>query len=652
MREDDIGGKVIAINIILASIGFVSLISSFNPRWHLWGLDYVGYFPIWLRIILAAALVAFCIPALVRAVARRLSRAESTNPNEIFIYITLSVLSIVAFVLFSSKNHLLGDGYVIQGTISQGRAFSPTEPLDYFLHHLIFSLIGGARGAYLSYAITAYLSGAAFLLILFLYLRKNVGLIFALAVAFTFANMQFFFGYVENYTLSFVLITLYFLSAWKDLNNKKVSPLTVIALVLAIGFHINNAIYLASLGYLYLAKTESRKQATILAIAFAVLLIAGIVYIKSFTKLNILEIFVPLLPTSHNPYYITSLAHLYDLLNIWLLDFPLLVICPFLMKGLNDSGRRFFGWIIIPALLFTIIIDPRLGAPRDWDMLSLPAVPIMVLILISLGIDGNPLKKSRFGIVIPLLIFSVLHTGSWISMNANKDAGYAWLKPLVGHDIHYSSAYFEGYRNKSWSTTIDKSFGDMNEVVRANKARFEAEPNDTLNTCNLASHYLSNGDTLDALKIATAYWPKFIDNTDATSIFGAILITLKLYGEAGKIYEASIEHGKIDPRIYHDLGVTKEARGKVDSAYALYNQAFVIWPDAPPGIELSFYLRCLQKGYSELAQNGLAKIIPKMPDYLAPPIGELVTALKAGDKPRADSIAYSLVKNLESAGHL
>jgi hypothetical protein len=652
VHVDGNGGKVIAINIILASIGFISLISSFNPQWHLWGLDYVGYFPVWLRVILAAALIAFSFPSLATLVADRLEKAKAAFPNELIIYIVLSALFVAAFMLFSSKNHLLGDGYVIQGTITQGNAFSPTEPLDYLLHHLIFSLIGSEKGAYLSYAITAYLSGAAFLLILFLYLRKNTGFVFALAVAFTFANMQFFFGYVENYTLSLVLTILYFLSAWKDLNDKKVSPITVIALALAIGFHINNAIYLPSLGYLYLVKTESRQQAIIGAIVFSVMLVGGIVYIKSFTKLDILEIFVPPLPTAHNPYYFTSLAHLFDLINIWLLAFPLLVICPFLLKGMDSSGRNFFYWIILPALLFTIIIDPRLGAPRDWDMLSLPAAPIMAFLIISFGLGSSQWKTARLGVVIPLILFSLLHTGSWVSMNANKEAGYAWLKPLVNRDVHYSSAYFNGYRNKSWATIIDNSMHDIEEVVRANKARFDADPDDTLNTCNLAGHYLANGDSTEAYKIANTYWPKFIDNTEATSVFGAILIKLKLYSDAARIYEASISRGKIDPRIYHDLGAIKELRGMADSAYALYNQAFAIWPDAPPGIELSFYLRCLQKGYLELAQNGLVKITSKMPDYLVQPISEVAMALKAGDKPRADSLAFILVKDLESAGHL
>ncbi|HBC45682.1 MAG TPA: hypothetical protein DCZ43_01410, partial [candidate division Zixibacteria bacterium] len=554
-RSDDF----IAINIILASFGIISLISSFEPRF-LWGLNHVGYFPLWQRLALTGALIAFCIPPFARMVSDHLSRATITipRPYEIIFYILLFGAMVALFILFSSRNHLLGDGYVIEGTIRKGFTFSPTEPLEYILHWLLFGLIGGVRGVYFSYAITSYLSGVAFLVIIYIFLKDKVGVVFALAVAFAFANMQFFFGYMENYTTSLVLITLYLLSAWRDLSERKISSITVIVLAVAICFHIDNSIYLVSLGYLYLAKTESRRTGIIWAVVLLGTIVLGVLYLKTFTKLHIEDIFVPFLPTSENPYYLFSSAHIADLISVWLLSFPLLIFCPIFLKDWDQKGRWFFAATAIPSLLYVIMIDPKLGAPRDWDMMSLPAAAIMVFIWLSFSRENSRWRNVRFAIVVPLLLFSFLHTGSWIAQNSHKDTGYAWLRPLIDRDKHYSSDYFQGYRNKSWAAIVETDYKDYKEAVRANEAIFAAAPNDTFNTCKLVINYLANGDSIKCQEIVNEFWPKFVENQDAISVLGAMMFKMKKYPESEQIFRAYLLRGGTDPGIFHNMGALME----------------------------------------------------------------------------------------------
>ncbi len=644
--------KIALINMILAALGMLTLAASFNPGWFLWGLSSAGYFPAWLRIIICAALVAFCIPPIFRSTENYLSRtAENISETHILtVYGAIFIALMLLFYIFSSKNHLLGDGYIILGTIAQGKIFSPTEPLDYFLHHLVFALIGGQTGAHIAYLITAYLAGAAFLLIIFLFFRKRAGFVFSLTAAYGFAVMQYFFGYVENYTISFVLILLYLISGWRDLSDNKVSPVSIIILVLAIGFNIHNTVFVLSLAYLYLRKIESRKFRALLVSPIIILPILGLIYLRLFTRLNILEIFVPPFQTSQNPYYLFSTAHISDLFNLMLLDFPLLIICPFLLPDLDKPGKRYFIWTVVPAIIFMIVIDPRLGAPRDWDMLALPSAPILAFMLHSFGGDNGYLKKARYGIVIPLLLFAFLHTGSWIGLNSDKDAGYAWLKPLVHQDPHYASNYFQGFRNKSWANIVATNTADTSEVIRADEMRYRGDPDDTLNTCNLAGHYFRRNDTAMVLQIIGENWRRYANNPNAISVFGAQLINLKRYPEAETLYAGYLRTGGADPRILHDLGSLLEHRGAKDSAYVLYYKAFENWPDAPPGMEFTFYLKCLIEGYTDMMRSGLKKVMPKLPDYVIPQVNEILAALDQGNKARADSLAIILNRRLVEEG--
>jgi hypothetical protein len=652
MHRDIGGDKTLAVNAILAGLGLLSLIASFNLPWHLWGADYVFYFPLWIRVVLVVALAAFCIPWLYKRAGDQLSRLKTAiiGPPEIAVYVVTAGAVILLYILFSSQNHILGDGYVIQGTIAEGRAFSPTEPLDYFMHHLVFMLIGGGtKGAYYSYIITSYLSGTAFLLILFLFTRKRAGFIFSIAVAFCFAVMQFFFGYVENYTISFVLITLYLFSGWADLREKKVSPITVIALGLAIACHLNTAVFLPSLGFLFWAKSESRRTAVAWAAGLSFLVILGIVYIKSFTEINIYEIVVPPSPISQNPYSLLSTSHLSDLLNIWLLNFPLLLASPWLLVEMDRRRRLYFAATVLPALLFVVLIDPRLGAPRDWDMLSLPAAPIMIFIIEVFGLEKGRLRRAGFAVIIPLLLFSLLHTGGWIWGNTRKDESYARLKELVRIDPHYSSSYYKGYRNKSWAWIAKNRFDDIDETIRVDLIRLQGDPSDSLNIYNLASNYAYIRDSLKAAQLIRQYWHRFENSSLVMSYYADVLYSLKYYQDAAEILGKCIALGNNDYSLYLLLAQVMEATGKSDSAFVLYDKSFILRKDAPAKDELIFYAQAVMWGKYELAESGLRRTSARFPPEYASAAGLLTESLSSRNYKRADSLATFIFKTLRSA---
>lgn len=212
------GSSIDFASLALSGLGLLMLLASLNPHWGLWGIDYLAAFPIWLRVALWCTLLIFSIPHFSKKTAKLLSRAFVSVGERLtaLLYFTLAAGLVALFMRFSSQNHLLGDGFIIQSTIAEGMRFSPTEPLEYFVHHLVYTAIGGDKGAYLSYALLSYLMGAVFLLILFRFFKGGPRPFLALAAALSFGAMLFFFGYVENYTISFVMAFVYMLSGWKD----------------------------------------------------------------------------------------------------------------------------------------------------------------------------------------------------------------------------------------------------------------------------------------------------------------------------------------------------------------------------------------------------------------------------------------------------
>ena len=157
------------------------------------------HFPIPLALWLTAAVavVVALIPGLVNRIA-----ASSVN------WIIVGGLVWAGSLLLPSHNHLMGDGLTHLGATE--RVFSATEPLDIFLHHIAYTLVGSTE---LSYRIIAAVSCVAFLVALYLITRLFTAALERALVGLSFlatATLQFYFGYVESYTLLHVF-TLYFI---------------------------------------------------------------------------------------------------------------------------------------------------------------------------------------------------------------------------------------------------------------------------------------------------------------------------------------------------------------------------------------------------------------------------------------------------------
>lgn len=635
-------------NGTISAVAAILFLGSILPQWYLWGADYLKALPMAVRIILLAAIVVCSIPAVSSRLGQALTRiGESLDRKKtavIFIIASSGLLPL--FVYLSSDNHALGDGYVLLGTLAEGGHFSATEPLDYFWHHLLFILMGSPNAAYWAYALTSYLAGIMFLLILFIFLKDKTDFLLALALVFAFGAMQYFFGYVESYTTSFVFSFLYILFGWRDYTAGRLSKLTIAALFLAVACHLNALILMPSFLLLLWKKYPSRAM----KISSMAIVVAGIVggafYLDSFTKLNLHEIFVP--PWSHhdNPYTLLSGAHLLDLINIVLLDIPLIVLLPLLVVSSKKEMRPYFLWVIVPSLIFTLAVDPRIGAIRDWDLLALPSAPLMAFFIITLTDHEHLPGYARYALLIPLALFSILHTGSWVLHNTDKDAGYLRIREIIRRDVHYSERYLDGYRNKSWAMIAERSYDDIGEAIRASRVRFNVDKTDVANSVQLADYYFMAGDTVGATDIILLYKPEDIEGDKLAPAAGPILMAAGYLNAAEKMFQQYFRNGFSDWSVYHNMGYCLQQRGQIDSAFIYFAKSYENRPDASIGSELEFYMACIQNRKIELAMAGLERIAPNIPIMYRPYVTSIIEAIQDGNLTRADSLAVKFSNQL------
>jgi len=88
------------------------------------------------------------------------------------------------------------------------------------------------------------------------------------------------------------------------------------------------------------------------------------------------------------------------------------------------------------------VIDPKFGG-RDWDLLALPALPLVFLIG-YMSLSGREAPPSRA--VVILVGAMILHTAPWVWINANRARSVEMVMNVVARDPHYTKPGQKGYR--------------------------------------------------------------------------------------------------------------------------------------------------------------------------------------------------------------
>ena len=545
----------------------IHAVASFFPKERLWGLNLLYYVPPFFRWLLIGFGLLILTPPVNRFIADGLAKllalAEISlkRINKYYKYALISLASFFPFWIFKIKTHLLGDGNLRAAEILEGWKFSATEPLDFYLHAFLSSLL--KLNPFTTYAILSCLAGVLFIFLILLLsnLKGDEGQekLLVFSVLATMGANQLFFGYVESYTLMYAAFVGFILFSWYYLKGKCGFFWPGLIFLLSLSLHLSAIFLLPSVLYLSVAKLSQEGKAknkifpwaNIIRMALILLIVGGGLFIlRNYDpqKTDLGSFFISPLGRNQDPYSLFSLSHLLDFLNHQLLVSPLgipiwLVLGLFFWKKINfrKSEVVFLLVLSVCALIFGLVVDPKLGYPRDWDLFAFCGLgyTILGIYLLLNVLKESGIKKLRY-ITLALVSTALISTVPWIYVNATQEKAVERLthilklggkRSALGHEA--LAYYYRNLRQK------DK------EIEEWEKA------------------------------IALIEKPRYLKN------LGAIYVEAGKYQKAAWQLEKILEKDPNDHLTHSDLGKVYVALGKKEEAKQQFQKAIELQPDNP-----------------------------------------------------------------------
>jgi Flp pilus assembly protein TadD len=589
--------KPIHTGIALVAIYlFAHAAATVSPS-HLWGIDALAYLPGERLLLIVIGLTAAAALLYRFSTTRNLDpwrTASSTNGFAFGLAVIFGGLSVAAY----SRIDLLGDGFLYIREIEQATdigdlARMDRAPLTFVLIRALATFLRPLGiSALLLYKGISCLSGISYVLlavwfcrIVTNHVRKRAIVLVALL---TVPSIQLFFGYAENYSLLHLGVMAYVLLAFRAMRGS-VSPYAAsLCLGVLIPIHLSAVLLVPSL-ILVISKTlRTRSTALLLMSAITVAIlwlmdfdIAALIA-HSGSGANTLNLTGT---DAMRPYGLLSAAHILDWLNLYLLIAPaaLLVLPVCGCRLPNTDDLRFLLTLSVPAIAFTFVVNPEIGAFRDWDVLSLPAIPLAIWA--GLAFANRHTDTPGFG---RSAIFTwgtvALHTVAWITLNATPDAAlhryrdhltngtlatharsYGWETLALHHrnrdEIDLSiSAFDRGLQATPHKARLWNALGMMSvENDRFDAARrallksAELEPyHGTWFNIGLICTKLGRTDeTIHAYQNAIRLHPGHVKAlNNLASAYGRI----GQYEDAAVTYQTALQHVPTEPTILNNLG--------------------------------------------------------------------------------------------------
>ena len=578
-------GKTIEtlISLACAFLILLHLAASFFPRLRLWGVSQLGYFSLEFRIALSAVALLIMIPWVNRPLTEVLTEifartADSfRKTNRYLLYSAVSLIGLIPFWLLRAETPLLGDGYLRAGELRLGELLSIAEPLDYYLHLLAYR--GFGLDGYTAYSILSCLAGGIYVF-LTLVLSHTLGkdgkerLLVFLILA-TLGATQMFFGYVESYSFMYAGVVAYVFFGIRYLQGKSGFLWACLFLLLAAGFHLSALFVLPSLLFLAFARpseVSGRKGASrrflnlVVSVCLTFVIAGGLQLLRTHAhEGSPFSLFIHPFGGVESSYSFFSLAHFLDFINHQLLVSPvgpvlwIVLLALFWRKiDFRDNVVRFLLWITACSYGFALLVDPKLGYARDWDLFAFSGLSVTLLgLYLTIGLlrdrvraapGAEPGPADRGGsaavdlrrVTLLLVVTSLFSTLPWILINATEQKAVARFEDVLKID--------EARAAHGWET--------------------------------LACYFRDKGEHQKTIRlwqnaVAIKPIPRYF------AVLGNAYLRLKRYDEAIQVLERSIQMApnRVGIQYSHrSLGVCLSAKGRYDDAVSHLRKAIDLAP--------------------------------------------------------------------------
>lgn len=510
------------------------------------------------------------------------------------------------FWLLRTRTHFLGDGYALISHLeSEQYLRTGFEVLEIYIHLYLYKFLQlfFAPSAESIYVGLSIFGGGVFVFILF-FLTKALSedrfdRLFIFSIFILGGATELFLGYAENYTLVYVSLLAYLYFSLRYIQGRTKIYLPIFLCVLATGLHFSSGYFFPSLFFLLALKRKKGELVVRIRKAIPYLLVLAFLFGLSIFYVSSLnpalsEIFVPLFKgRAYAPdYTLLSVPHLLDILNQHLLLSPVgIILLVSLVIVFKDRLRcknpiiYFLLIVFLAQISYHFIIDPKLGAGRDWDLLSTVALGYTLL-----GVYWfmNLVQSKRYPAMV-LIFTAFLSTLPWFMLNTNTEKGIDRCRNLLDLDLKKSlsgrvtlSIYY--FQHKRF-TEVDESKAEI----------FKLFPEDSLNRAAKTYMDIGNYDkATELLKKAIEINPGFL---------GAYNTLGLIYQRQGKMDLALDEFQKVarlnpyNSAVHVNLGYTFLNKGRLEEALAEFKKAEKLGETVPDVYSNIAYI------YSRLAET-------------------------------------------------
>jgi len=348
----------------------------------------------------------------------------------------LGLLWLAALVWLKTSTPLLGDGRDRIWSISrQGYELFRGQPvpLDLLIHWVLYkaALLAGyalIQAQEASYIIASYGAGIIYLGVAlvsaFRFFEDRKKRILWLSILLTQGYVQLFAGYAENYSFLPAGLLLWVMSV-REAEKGRAWPLVLTQLLL-IPLHFFSLLLVPA--SLYSLWTRPERRARIMAVVLLLLCCIPAMIAMYMVGEYFRGVAIFLAPDK-----IFTISHLWDFFNHQMLASPtflilILLVILFGARIKSSKAEKALGAACLIVLLFFFALRPVLGAARDWDLYSFPAMLYTPAALLYLLPRVDQTKKTTARVFLPLLLVSIFHTATWVWLNHSEQRMVSRIK--------------------------------------------------------------------------------------------------------------------------------------------------------------------------------------------------------------------------------
>ena len=501
-------GDKLPISVLVAYYATVAafFVASFYPEYRVWGISWWAYFPLWVKLVLLS--ISLAAPTVIdRVIDRTLKDRDDVAPTTYrWLVGGFVVVMLALFYFLRARTHFLGDGYALLGQLASGGLIvKPHEFAATKSQQLIYTLLGqpGESSALIAYQIVSIVCGIIFLALCYwltsIITHRCVVRVFALMTLGTTGSTLLFFGYVENYALFAVAVMLTVTWSVYILKNDNSALPIVFAVAFAFLCHILAVALIPAVAFLVMRNTRAmnwlvrQSGKTKASIAAGIILIFALVFAFTYSTWVFFRLaFLPLLRNQFtvDGYTLLSASHLLDFINLLLILCPalaLLIISRVALRSVTSPDDRPI-WLalvlfLLPSLLLVFLLDPKLGMPRDWDLLSFAGIPLAIIIVaVICSYKYSRLIPKILGIVVVLNILALFPRAVAVS-NFSVSSAHA-----------EQFAAFDPNRSGPLRFVLTDTFGNRGDTATVSRLKRQWQPDLRADELEVQAAQLMNAD--------------------------------------------------------------------------------------------------------------------------------------------------------------